>query len=117
MPAVQTNVSIIGNGFSLSGNNQFRGLFIGAWQPGTATQVPVTVAINGLNITNTRAQGGNGSGGGGGGGGLGGAIFVADRANVTVSNVSLTGNNATGGGGGGGGNSGRNDRPLPASQV
>jgi hypothetical protein len=31
LPAVQTNVTFIGNNNTLSGNNQFRGLFIGAW--------------------------------------------------------------------------------------
>jgi autotransporter-associated beta strand protein len=98
LPAVQTNVTFIGNNNTLSGNNQFRGLFIGAWAPGTATQVPVTVAIQDLTIQNTKAQGGNG--GGGGGGGFGGAIFVANLANVTVGNVTLTGSNASGGNGG-----------------
>jgi hypothetical protein len=37
LPAVQKNVTILGNNFTLSGNNQFRGLFVGAWTPGTAT--------------------------------------------------------------------------------
>src|SRR5258708_6436623 len=31
LPAVQTSVTIIGNNNTLSGNNQFRGLFIGAF--------------------------------------------------------------------------------------
>jgi hypothetical protein len=116
LPAITASTTINGSGapgLTLNGNNQFRGLFIGAWAPGTATPVGITVAINNLNFTNTRAQGGaGGSIGGGGGAGLGGAIFVANLASVTVSNVSLTGNNASGGvggtnlgtvGGGGGG--------------
>ena len=48
-------------------------------------------------ITNTRASGGAGGGGqasGGGGAGLGGALFVANGASVTVSNVSLSVNAA-----------------------
>ncbi len=63
LPAVQTNVTIVGNGNSLSGNNQFRGLFIGAFSG--ATQVPVTVAVQDLTITNTRAQGRHGRAQGG----------------------------------------------------
>ena len=105
LPAVQTNVTIVGNSNTLSGNNQFRGLFIGAWTPGTATQVAVTVAIQDLTIANATASGGSGgsgpnAGAGGGGAGLGGALFVANAANVTVSNVNLTGNAAAGGNGG-----------------
>ena len=98
LPAVQTNVTIVGNGNSLSGNNQFRGLFIGAFSG--ATQVPVTVAVQDLTITDTRARGGTGGQRGGGGAGLGGAIFVANQATLTVSNVNLTNNAAVGGNGG-----------------
>ncbi|MFZ1884996.1 MAG: autotransporter domain-containing protein, partial [Rhodoplanes sp.] len=101
LPAVQNNVTIVGNNNTLSGNNQFRGLFIGAFSG--SSQVPVTVAIQDLTITNARAQGGAGTGSGGGGAGLGGAIFVADQASVTVSNVTLTTNSAVGGNGGNGG--------------
>jgi hypothetical protein len=93
LPAVQTNVTIIGNNNALSGNNQFRGLFVGAFSG--STQVAVSVSIQDLAITNAKAQGGaggSGSVGGGGGAGLGGALFVASQATVTVSNVSLTGN-------------------------
>jgi autotransporter-associated beta strand protein len=98
LPAVQTNVTIVGNGNSLSGNNQFRGLFIGAFSG--ATQVAVTVAVQDLTITSTTAKGGNGTQRSGAGAGFGGAIFVASQASVTVSNVSLTGNTAVGGTGG-----------------
>ena len=79
-----------------------------------------TVAINDLTITNAKAQGGNGGtqgmavknfggGGGGGGAGLGGALFVASGANVTVSNVNLRANLARGGNGGA-------DVTIPATQ-
>ncbi|MBM3649548.1 MAG: autotransporter domain-containing protein, partial [Alphaproteobacteria bacterium] len=98
LPAVQTNVTIVGNNNTLSGNNQFRGLFIGAFTGSTQTAVAVTVQD--LTIANARAAGG--SGGSGGGAGLGGALFVADQATVTVSNLSLTGNSAVGGNSGGG---------------
>jgi hypothetical protein len=97
LPAVQKNVSILGNNFFLSGNQQFRGLFIGAWVPGTATQAPVTVTIQDLNILDAKAAGGTG---GGGGAGLGGGLFIANLANVTVSNVRLIDNSAIGGNGG-----------------
>ena len=107
LPIVQKNISILGNDHSLSGNNQFRGLFIAAFQPGTGTLVPVTVEIQDLTIADARAQGGSGGnsstsplGGGGGGAGLGGALFVAAGAQVTVSNLSLRDNDATGGNGG-----------------
>src|SRR5262249_45699416 len=75
LPAVQNNVTISASNATLSGNNQFRGLFIGAFSG--STQVPVTVTVQDLTITNTKALGGSGANGGGGGAGLGGALFVA----------------------------------------
>lgn len=103
---VRGNVTIEGNNFSLSGNNQWRGLFVESG----------TVAINNLQITNTLARGGNGgtgtfrvdpagyqgtsSGGGGGGAGMGGALYVGDKADVTISNVTLNNSRAIGGAGG-----------------
>jgi fibronectin-binding autotransporter adhesin len=107
LPAVQTNVTIDGGSNTLSGNGLYRGLFVGAFSG--ATQVPVAVTVQNLDIANTKAQGGaggNGQRGAGGGAGLGGALFVASGANLTVSNVNLTGNNATGGQGGNAGGSG-----------
>lgn len=102
LPQVQSNVTINGGNFTLSGNNQYRGLYVASG----------TVAINNLNIVNATAQGGNGGngyisssggrgGGGGGGAGLGGALFIASAANVTVSNVALQANRANGGAGSG----------------
>lgn len=96
LPAVTQNVTINGGNFTLSGNNQFRGLVV---QSGT-------VAVNDLTIANAKVQGGDGGtggSGGGGGAGLGGALYVASGANVTVSNVSLTDNQARGGNGAQGG--------------
>lgn len=46
LPAIEAGVTIEGSGHTLSGNNQFRGLFIGAFSG--ATQVPVTVAVQDL---------------------------------------------------------------------
>ena len=99
LPAVQTDVTIDGDGHRLDGDGQFRGFFIGAWQPGTATPIAVAVTINDLSITDAVAGGGAGGGGGGGGAGLGGAIFVADLGTLTVSNVYLHANSAAGGAG------------------
>src|SRR5258708_513613 len=96
LPAVQTNVTILGNNNTLDGANQFRGLFIGAWTPGTATQVQVTVGIQDLAIANAKAIGGNGSGGGGGGAGRCGASLLSDLGNLPVSNVPPTSHNSTG---------------------
>ena len=93
LPLVKSNVTINGGNFTLSGNNLYRGLYVKSG----------TVAINDLKIVNANAQGGNGGkggGGGGGGAGLGGALYVANGANVTVSNVSLQNNLARGGNGG-----------------
>jgi hypothetical protein len=59
LPAVQTNVTIVGNNNNtLSGNNQFRGLFVGAFSG--SSQAAVTVAVRDLAITNAVALGGNG---------------------------------------------------------
>jgi autotransporter-associated beta strand protein len=101
LPTVTKNVTFNGGNFTLSGNNQHRGLLI---QSGT-------VAINDLNITHAVAQGGKGGDGasmeagepgpgGGGGAGLGGALFVGAGAHVAVSNVKLQNNSARGGNGG-----------------
>jgi hypothetical protein len=69
------------------------------------------VAINNLTLANGVAKGGNGSGGGMG---AGGALFVNQSANVTLTDVSFAnnqaiggaGNHSVGGGGGLGGNGG-----------
>jgi autotransporter-associated beta strand protein len=95
LPPVTHNVSINGGQHTLSGNREHRGLFVESG----------IVSINDLRIANAKAQGGNGgeargAGGGGGGAGLGGALFVAKDANVTLRNVNLQDNVATGGNGG-----------------
>nr|WP_281063207.1 autotransporter domain-containing protein [Ancylobacter gelatini] len=95
LPNVTTNVSFIGDNHTLSGNNEYRGLFV---QSGTVT-------ISDLTITNSLAQGGTGGNGlrgagGGGGAGLGGALFIASGAHVAVDNVNLQSSAARGGAGG-----------------
>jgi hypothetical protein len=57
---VQRNITINGGGFSLSGNNQYRGLFVAAFVANTATPQGVSVTIQNLTIQNTRAAGGDG---------------------------------------------------------
>jgi autotransporter-associated beta strand protein len=97
LPQVQRHLVIDGGNFTLSGNNQYRGLVV---QSGS-------VIISNLTIANAKAQGGNGGtggqlgGGGGGGAGLGGALYVASGAEVMLSNVSLQNNTAQGGNGAG----------------
>src|SRR5262245_3416394 len=103
LPTIANNATIVGNGNTLSGGNTFRGLFVGGFS-GTA-QTTVAVSVSDLTITNARAQGGAGgtgaaTGSGGGGAGLGGALFVAANATLTVSNVTLDSNSAVGGAGG-----------------
>jgi len=102
------SLTIVGNGFTLSGADQFHGLAFGQG----------SVSISGLNIVHTLAHGGdggNGPAGGGGGAGLGGGLFVGSRADVRLTDVHFADNRAvggdggsytggsTGGGGGGGG--------------
>ena len=136
LPIIQKNISILGNDHTLSGNNQFRGLFIAAFQPGTGTLVPIDVTVSNLTIANAKARGGDGGSGGGspgsgieagvsgGGAGLGGALFIAVGAQVTARNLSIVGSNATGGssgkassssGAGGGGGMGGNGGDFAGS--
>ncbi|MFP5237143.1 MAG: beta strand repeat-containing protein, partial [Acidobacteriota bacterium] len=89
---------------TIDGGSSYRCMFVGAWTSGTSTQVAENVTIAALNFQRCAAVGGAGGGNfnatGGGGAGLGGAIFVADLANVTLSNVTFANNSATGGAGG-----------------
>ena len=58
LPVVQKNITIDGQNHTLSGNNLYRGFFIAAWTPGTATMIAVSVEIKDLTIQNVQAQGG-----------------------------------------------------------
>ncbi|WP_295437888.1 hypothetical protein [uncultured Thiodictyon sp.] len=100
LPLLDADVTINGNGNTVSGNNQYRVFFA---QQGT-------VSLNNLTIADGKAQGGNGGVGAGGGAGLGGGLFV-NAAQVQLSGVQFTGNggngvSSNGGGGGMGGNGG-----------
>lgn len=101
LPAINTSSPLIinGAGNTLDGGGVQRGFFVYAG----------TVLIENLTIQNTLARGGTGgigaNGSGGGGAGLGGALFVASGAHVTVSSVTFGSagnpNSAIGGFGGG----------------
>ncbi len=103
LPAVNlaagNTLVVDGNGATLIGNGQERGLFVYAG----------TVEIANLTITGTTATGGaGGSGleGGGGGAGLGGGLFVAAGAVVATADFSVVNTSAMGGAGGAGGSYG-----------
>ncbi|MDP1848477.1 MAG: fibronectin type III domain-containing protein [Solirubrobacteraceae bacterium] len=105
LPVVQRSIGILGGGFTLSGGDQYRGLFV------MALSGTIAVSISDLVIAHTNAKGGDGGAGGGGGAGLGGALFVATNATVTTTDVTLQNNAARGGNGstgidGGGGGMG-----------
>jgi len=109
LPAIQTNVTIVGNNKAVDGASTYRGFFVVRFAGDL--NAAVAVIIQDLTIKNARARGGAGRDGAGGGAGLGGALFIANTATATLSNVHLDSNNATGGfggvsgifGGGGGG--------------
>ncbi|MFN6435750.1 MAG: calcium-binding protein [Nostoc sp. DedSLP01] len=91
---VNSNISIVGNGNSISGdannngindNGDVRPLFI----------LSGSVDISDLTITNGRAKGGD-SEQGGGGAGMGGGLFIYD-GNVSLTDVAFTNNAAQGG--------------------
>jgi len=98
--ATGSSLTINGNGHTLDGGGAQRGLFVYAG----------TVAVDELSINDMLAQGGSG---GGGGAGLGGGLFVATGATVTLSGVNFSHDSAAGGAGtylvyGGGGGLGGN---------
>src|SRR5678816_770935 len=70
LPSIANTITVDGDGHTLSGGNQFRGLFVAAFggvaAPGPA---PVDVTIQNLTIADTLARGGNGGAGSAGGGG------------------------------------------------
>jgi autotransporter-associated beta strand protein len=88
-------LTIDGNGGTLDGQGEARGLFIYSG----------LVTVENLTIQNGLAKGGTGGAGGeggGGGAGLGGDIFVGASGVVTLTNVQLLGGQAVGGAGGAG---------------
>ncbi|MBV8798100.1 MAG: autotransporter-associated beta strand repeat-containing protein, partial [Hyphomicrobiales bacterium] len=103
LPSITKNVTIFGDGKTLSGQDSFRGFIVG--DP-FDTSVKPAVAINNLSIIHTLAMGGRGApgdpadGAGGGGAGLGGGLLILAGANVTATNVFFQQNRAQGGKGG-----------------
>ncbi len=98
LPAITNTYTIDGNdgtAWTLSGGSAHRGFIIlGSVSP----------TIQDLIIVDTKATGGTGGipdadqgGSGGGGLGAGGAIYVGNGANVTLSNITYNRDNATGG--------------------
>jgi large repetitive protein len=100
-----STLTIHGGGFTMDGANTFGGFMV----------MSGSVSIDHLTIANTVQRGGDGedgkmwvntaggnppNGGGGGGAGLGGGLFVAAGANVTLDTVSFSGSRAVGGDGG-----------------
>jgi hypothetical protein len=98
LPAIQRDVTILGNNKIVDGAGVYRGFFVVKFS--RDLNAPVTVTLQDLTIRNTRAGGGSGRDGGGGGAGLGGALFVANLGAVTLSNIQLDTNSARGGLGG-----------------
>jgi autotransporter-associated beta strand protein len=105
LPALVEDVTIDMGGKTLDANGN-RGFFAYSG----------TVVIENGTIANAEAKGGEG-GYGGGGAGMGGALFVAENADVTVRSVTFSNNRAEGGdapsiaiaGGGMGGDSGNSN--------
>ena len=93
LPAGST-LTIDGKGNVVNGGNTYNGFFAYSG----------SVTIDNLTISNAHAVGGAGGSGsrgvGGGGAGLGGGLFVAQNAAVTLIGVSFTGDSAAGGAGG-----------------
>jgi autotransporter-associated beta strand protein len=94
LPVIQQSLTIDGNGHILSGNDIFRGFFV----------LTGTVTIRSLTIAHAAALGGRGgdaaqggSSSGGGGAGLGGGLFVASNARVTIRDVQFVACRAAGG--------------------
>jgi len=110
LPLIKSDLVFEGDGYAISGNDQYRVFFVGSGSGVNELPLPTapTVVFRNLTIQHGKAQGGNGSGGGAG---LGGGMFVYD-GHVTVQNVTFAhnaaqgGNRANRGGGGMGGNGG-----------
>ena len=87
-------LTIDGANQTLDGGNTYRGFLVDTG----------AVTIKNLTISHTLAQGGTGGaasiGAGGGGAGLGGGLFVAAGAQVTLAGVTFSGDVAEGGAGG-----------------
>lgn len=109
LPAIQTNVKTFGSNRILDGAGSYRGFFVARFASGL--NAPVAVTIQDLTIRNARAGGGAGQDnaggggavslgfpGGGGGAGLGGALFVQEGGNLSLSGpLTINGNTVTGG--------------------
>ncbi len=68
LPAVQANVTILGNNNTLDGGSTFRGFFVGAWTAGTETMIPARCDYSGPHDSERQSAGWPAATGGGGGG-------------------------------------------------
>ncbi|HEY9641845.1 MAG TPA: DUF4347 domain-containing protein, partial [Coleofasciculaceae cyanobacterium] len=84
-PVINSNISIVGNNHTVSGENLARPFFVRSG----------TVSFSNMTIDKGRSSG---STGGAGGAGMGGGLFVYD-GNVTVDNVTFSNNQVIGGNG------------------
>ncbi len=101
LPTLQdgSSVQIVGNGYTLQGDGETRGLMLFGAQ----------ATIDNLTISDMVAEGGGGglgASGGGGGAGLGGGLMVAGQSAVTLDDVNFTNDRAVGGAGGESGGTG-----------
>ena len=102
LPAVASNITIVGNGSTLdrtlTGTATADGLRFFYVSGGIPNELPLgTLELENLTLTGGLAKGGD-SRSGGGGMGAGGAIF--NQGNLTLNGVTLDGNEALGGSGG-----------------
>src|SRR5262249_2729601 len=93
LPMITSNVTIVGNGFTLDAANMGRAIFVASG----------SVVVSNLTIANARAQGAAGrraDRGCGAGLGAGSGVFVFTGASVTLSLVQVRNGAALGGAGG-----------------
>src|SRR4029079_1530568 len=65
LPVIATDITLDGDGHTLSGNNQFRGLTVGNQSDGALS---IAVTIQNISIADAVARGGSGGSGSAGGG-------------------------------------------------
>ena len=90
------SLEIVGSGFAINGNNEYRGLIVDSQKSGAK------VKVSNLEFASCHATGGAGGvGAGGGGGGMGGgAAIYANSGEIVLSDVTTSNSSAQGGAGG-----------------
>ncbi len=110
LPPINYGLTINGPGaanLTISGNNLYRILFVGAGTSPFTAAIPAapTVVINDITLANGSGKGFNGLQGSGASPGMGGAIFL-NAGNLRANDVVFSGNTAIGGNGSSGYNYG-----------